>query len=301
MSEPTSLLCEWPEISLRYGLSSDTRLAANALVRSAMFSTLDFSGAAERSLVAEPLRISTIKPYRIEQIAGARLSQSDAELFFVLLSRLYRNGTPQRGAAVYFSRREICTELGRSRGGKTDTLLDESLQRLCSAEFEYEVLGSHHRTTLLSHADRFIDDRPYDYKITIADLVAPLLEAGEWLVLQGKVRKQLAADPLAVGLHAFYASHQRAYPMLTSTLKALMSRETMQESKWKSALSLALERVQAATGWMQCEVARSGPYEGKVVVQTGIIRRKKPKKTARPAVDTMDTAGGIDRAESLLV
>lgn len=176
---------------------------------------------------------------------------------------------------MYFRRNEVFAALGRSRGGKSDLLLDDSLQRLCSAEFKYDVLGSRHQTTLLSSCDRMDGDN--DYRATIAGAVAPLLDAGEWLLLQGKIRKQLAADPLAVGLHAFYASHQHAYPMLTTTLKALMGRESMQESKWQAKLVLSLGLVQAATGWLKCGIASSGQYAGKVVVQTGVFRRKQPQ------------------------
>lgn len=268
---------EWPEIGLKHGLSMDSRIAPNALVRSAVFSTQEYQGKG-RPLITTPLPLATIKPYTIEQVAGPRLSQSDADLFFLLLSNLYRTGAPTGPTDLYVRRNEVYAALGRSRGGKSDLLLHESLQRLCSAELKYDVLGSRNQTTLLSRCDRLDDDNKlYHYRARIASAVAPLLEAGEWLLLQGKVRKQLAADPLAVGLHAFYASHQHAYPMLTATLKALMGRESMQESKWQGALAVSLGRVQAATGWLKCGIASSGTYAGKVVVQTGVVRRRKPQ------------------------
>lgn len=279
--EETALPTVWPELKLRFGLLTDTRLAANLLVRSAAFSTLDYSGAAIRPEIKEPLILATIAPYHLEQVAGVRLSQSDAELFFWLLSRVYRSGAPKGSAWVYFKLSEAVAALGRTRGGKTDALLEESLMRLYQADFAYELPGTVGRARLVSCIERFGDgEKPYDYKVMVSDGVAALLDGGEWLALQGKEREQLAGDPLAKGLHAFYTSHKSAYPMLPSTLKALMGRESMQDSKWQHALKRALAKVQAATGWPQCEVAEAGLYAGKVVVQKGYKRPRRPKKPA---------------------
>jgi len=116
-----------------------------------------------------------------------------------------------------------------------------------------------------------VDDasKPYDMAVIIDASVATLLEGGEWVVLSDEVRKRLASDPLASGLHAFYQSHKTAFPMLPSTLKLLMGRESMQESKWLIALRKSLSSVWSATGWSQCGVATDGQYAGKVVVVKG--------------------------------
>lgn len=267
----------WPELGLPHGLLTDIPLAANALVRCAVFSTLEYAGAAQRPEITEPLSLATIAPYRIEQVAGMRLSQSDADLFFWLLSRAYRDGAPTGKVWVFFKRSEALAALGRARGGKTDILLEDSLRRLCGADFVYKVPGTVGQTRLLSHIER-VGDKPYDYKVTIADGVAALLDGGEWLVLPGREREQLAGDPLAKGLHAFYASHKSAYPMLPATLKRLMGRESMQDSKWRHALENALAKVQAATGWRRCELVKVGLLAGKVVVQKGVTIRGRAKK-----------------------
>ena len=270
----------WPELTLPYGLLADTRIAANILVRSAAFSTLDYAGGAIRPEIRKPLPLPAIAPYVIAQVEGVRLSQSDADLFFWLLARAYRSGAPKGDACVYFKRGEALAALGRARGGKTDVLLADSLARLDEAYFSYELFGTAGRTKLLSCVERFDDDdKPYDYKITVADGVAALLDDGEWLVLLGNERDQLSADPLAKGLHAFYASHRTAFPMLPSTLKRLMGRESMQDSKWRHALENALAKVRAATGWFQCEIVKAGPYAGKVVVQKSYKSRKRTKRT----------------------
>lgn len=273
----------WPGLTLPHGMREDTRLAANALVRCAVFSTLEYAGAAERPEIAEPLLLPSIAPYRIEQVAGSRLSQTDADLFFWLLSRAYRSGAPTGGAWVFFKRSEALAALGRTRGGKTDALFDESLNRLYAADFAYEVPGVAGRSRLVSCIERFESgEKPYDYKVMVSDGVAALLDDGEWLVLQGKVREELARDPLAKGLHAFYASHRTAFPMLPITLKRLMGRESMQDSKWRHALEASLERVRVATGWVQCEIGKAGPYKGKVLVIKGGTARRRVKNPLDP-------------------
>ncbi len=280
----------WPELDLPHGLLPDTLIAAKILVQGAVFSTLEYAGGAQRPEITEPLDLRAIKPYKIEQVAGVRLSQSDADLFFRLLARAYRKGAPSGDAAVFFKRGEVLSALGRARGGKTDLLLEESLQRLYAADFAYTMPGVVGRTRLLSSVERVESDaKPYDYKVLIAQGVAALLDGGEWLLLHGKVRGKLAGDPLAKGLHAFYSSQERAYPMLPETVQALMSRTSMQGSKWRRALGDALAKVQAATGWFQCEVVKAGPLAGKVVVERGSRRGKRPKKAAGPEGATVAT------------
>ena len=269
MSEESTVRT-WPELDLPRGLLPNTYLAANALVRCAVFSTLEYAGAAQRPVITEPLPLATMAPYRMTQVAGVRLSQSDANVFFWLLSRAYRGGAPTGNATVFFKCGEALEALGRKRGGKTDVLLDTSLQRLSQADFTCEYLGVVRRTRLLSHVERCENpDKPYDYRITIAASAAELLNDGEWLILPGTVRKQLGSDPLAQGLYAFYASHKSAFPMLTDTLKQLMGRESMQDSKWRQALQKALATVKAVSGWRQCELAQGGRFLGKVVTGRG--------------------------------
>ena len=299
MSE--NVVAVWPELKLPHGLNEDTRIAPHILVRSSVFSTLEYAGAAQRPLIfkTEPLPLDAMSRYRVEQLEGPRLSQSDADVMFWLLSRAYRYGAPKDKAMVFFKRAEALTALGRSRGGKTDALLDDSLQRLCSAEFHFEErdkvademmpLG---RTRLLSRAEPVDGNaKPYDYRITIADGVASLLENGSWVALSGKVREELAGDPLARGLHAHFASNDIVHPTWPETLQREMGRgkvmgldgkvriKPMQPSKWLLALKIALARVQVATRWSQCELATSGLNAGKVLVRKGSVRRRPERQT----------------------
>lgn len=281
MQEETAQSSMWPQLNLPFGFFEETRIAPNLLVRSAAFSTLDYTGGVGRPEVTEPLKLSSLSQYRIDQVAGVRLSQTDADLFFWLLSRLYRFGAPKDRAWVYFKRSEALT--GRARGGKTDLLLEDSLQRLIGAEFSYEALGVVGRTRLLSSVERFDNDKPYDFRVTVSDGVAQLLEGGNWSALSGTEREQLAGDPLAKALHAFYSSLKTVYPMFPATLKTLMGRESMQESKWRHALKKSLARVQEVTGWAGCHLVENGENAGKVVVSKGVLSSRSRKRVASVA------------------
>lgn len=287
MQEETARSSIWPELNLPYGFWEETRIAPNILVRSAAFSTLDYTGGAVRPEVMEPLKLSALSQYRIDQVAGVRLSQTDADLFFWLLSRLYRSGAPKDRAWIYFKRSEALT--GRARGGKTDLLLEDSLQRLIRAEFSYEALGVVGRTRLLSSVERFDEDKPYDFRVTVSDGVAQLLANGDWMALSGTEREELAGDSLAKALHAFYSSHKTVYPMFPATLKSLTGRESMQESKWRHALKKSLARVQEVTGWAGCHLVENGENAGKVVVRKGVISSRSRKRVASVAKKSRKT------------
>lgn len=293
MSE--SKVAVWPELKLPHGVKPGTRIAPHVLVRTSVFSTLEYSGAAKRPLIhkSEPLPLDGMSQYRAEQLEGHRLSQSDADLLFWLLARAYRDGAPKDQAVVFFKRGEALTALGRIRGGKTDNMLDQSLQRLRAAEFNFEEKYEDKgmlplsQTRLLSRVDRANDDtKHYDYRVTIADGVAELLRDGSWVLLSSEVREELASDPLAKGLYALFESNEIVHPTKPETLQRGMGRgevkdargepriNAMQPSKWLFALRRALARVQSARGWLQCEVAQEGLHAGKVVVTKGGQRRR---------------------------
>jgi hypothetical protein len=83
---------------------------------------------------------------------------------------------------------------------------------------------------------------------TIGVGVACLLGNKAWLALPGQVREKLASDPLARGLHAYFASNKQIFATWPDILKWLMGRESMQNSKCLHALEGALAKVHAATG-----------------------------------------------------
>lgn len=282
---------EWPKLPLPYGPGQNF-IVAHTFSRSAMFSTQLYRRHAERPIYLGKTELATTltSDARVFQTRGHRLDQGDADVFYELLRRMFvKENEFHRDAWIRFNRSELLDALGRRRGGKTRTLLDESLDRLSRAEFDFVVPG------LLAGRARMIRKmRPAgsreamdcDYGILLDAELARLFGSGQWTLLRQLERRRLAGNPLAKGLHALYASFTRPYPMKSSTLKQLMGRESMRESKWRTALQTALHDIKQATGWSTCELQSTSAGDWKVVVAKGpaarVSKRDSGALPARP-------------------
>lgn len=276
---------QWPRLDGVYTrlTKGDQLLGVWALLRSAMFSTQKFDGAGKRPTLSSsaPLELHAVTPYLgISQVKGERLSQRDADVFFWLLARAYQRGRPRGAAAVVtFTKNEASTALLADRGGKQRQLVDDSLDRLFDAEFEFKVnseaLRMTDRVRLISVLRRVEGgtEKEYDYKVSIPLEVAKLLEGGKAFTLFGAERAKLK-DPLARGLYSYYQSLALNLPdkVTTAWLKKLMGRDRegarkgTQESKWLEMLDRALSDVQEVTGWPTCQrVLENGKWKVSVV------------------------------------
>jgi hypothetical protein len=180
-----------------------------------------------------------------------------------------------REARVCFNRCELIKTLGRAPGGKTRKLLDDSLDRLFRAEFEFSVPGLFVGKSRLILKMQCREPESamaceYDYDVLLDVELSRLFDHGQWAILRRSQRQLLSRNPLARGLHAFYSTHLSSYAMDPETLRLLMGRKTMQSSKFLAVLEPALAEVKAATGWAKCELQLGGKNAGKVVVERGI-------------------------------
>lgn len=210
-SEPT-----WPQLPLPYG-PGDNLIVAHTFVRSGIFSTQLYRRHAERPVYLRKTALATTETsdIRVFQTRGPRLDQGDADVFYELLRRVFDRGRESdREEWIRLNRSELLDALGRGRGGKTRRLLDESLDRLCRAEFDFVVPG------LLAGRLRLIrkmrrpdgdDATDCDYEVLLDSDIARLFECGQWTLLRQAERCQLAGSPLARGLHALYASLSEPY------------------------------------------------------------------------------------------
>ena len=276
------LRTHWPDLRLPHGVKTDSLIIPHVLARSAVFGTLEYAGGAIRPTVSHdnPLSLDATSQYEVEQTNGPRLSQGDADLFYWMLGRVYRDGAPPGSAQTRFKRAEALTALGRTRGGKSDFLLENSLQRLVQAHFNFRIRDcatgemQHWTSTRLLSASQRPENNTtqYDYHVEFAEEVALLLHDNSWLTMRGAVRNRFVGDSLAKGLHAYFASNKQVFAMWPETLKRLMGRETMQNSKWLRVLGAALKKISTETGWPQCEIVQVGQHAGKVSVRKGGIR-----------------------------
>lgn len=262
----------WPKLRLKYGLNNNL-VTAHALARSAIFSTRFYRSHAERPLYRERTRLPSTSDIEVFQTAGHQLDQGDADVFYELLRRVFVSGNEMcRESHVAFSRAELLRSLERSAGGKTRKLLDESLDRLYRAEFEFSVhglLSGKSRLILKMHQLDKTTAAGEDYDILLDVELARLFDGNQWTILRRSQRRLLDGKPLAKGLHALFSTWSTPYPMLPETLLPLVGRQGMQQSKWLGVLLPSLAAVKLVTGWPKCELETQGVHAGKIVVEKG--------------------------------
>lgn len=284
---PNASPVRWPKLPLKHGLNNNL-VTAHALARSAIFSTRFYRSHAERPLYRERARLPSTSDIEVFQTAGHQLDQGDADVFYELLRRVFADGHEMcRESHVAFRRAELLRALGRSAGGKTRKLLDESLDRLYRAEFEFSVHGLFSGKSRLILKMHCLDKKTAageDYDVLLDVELARLFDGNQWTVLRRSQRRLLDGNPLAKGLHALFSTWSTPYPMLPETLLPLAGRQGMQQSKWLDVLLPALAAVKLVTGWPKCELETQGLHAGKVVVKKGdcIPARAGKSKTQKP-------------------
>jgi hypothetical protein len=95
------------------------------------------------------------------------------------------------------------------------------------------------------------DEATRHYLIKVNPRLAPLFHHG-WTGLEAEQRRQLRGKPLALWLHAFYATHEQPYPYKVETLHDLSGSRTASLRRFRAALRIALTEVQkvgAIAGW----------------------------------------------------
>ncbi|MFP3586387.1 plasmid replication initiator TrfA [Paraburkholderia sp. SIMBA_055] len=282
---PNNTAAAWHKLQLPHGLGTNF-VTAQTLARSAIFSTLTYGPKARRPQYLSKTQLATTDTSGIKvfQTAGQGLDQGDADVFYELLRRVVNSAQERhREARIYFNRGEVIKALGRTAGGKTRKLLDDSLDRLFHAEFEFSVPGlfvGKSRLILKMLGPECESETEHDYDVLLDVELARLFDGGQWTLLRRSVMQSLKGNPLAKGLYAYYSTHLSPYPMLPETLRDLMGRKGMQLSKFVAVLEPALAEVKKATGWAKCELELTEKNAGKVVVERDKKDQKEAKDTA---------------------
>lgn len=245
-------------LPLPYGLGSNT-LTARALVRSAVFSTQPYRGPSARPCYQRPTRLASADEFEVWQLSGWQLDQADAELWhqIVRVAVLQNQGTVTSHATVNVSHTQLMSAAARNKGGKTRTLLSSSLQRLMAATFEIQ---SRRQAVLFQPlmAVTAASTQSGRLDVTLGAGLPELVQGRQFVILRRSERTPLLREPLACGLHAYFASHVMPYPIKSHTLKRLLGRGSMQDSKWRLALTAALVRLREVTGWSVCNLGTDG-------------------------------------------
>jgi hypothetical protein len=253
-------------LNLKYGLGANTAVP-HVIARSNIFSSQIYRGPIHRSGIKIPCQIATLGGVKIVQTAGHRLDQGDANVFYEILGSLFSQLENRAfSSQVTIARSDLLSNIGRSKGGKTNALLHDSLIRLVNAEFLIDKNNSKQYTTGILQGFAYHSEGNSKYVlIEIDPRFLELYMNNEWVILKKKERDALSS-PISKALHAYYCTHQKPYPLCPETLKRLADRTNMQESKWLIQLQSALDEIKLATGWHVCEISTSEKYAGKVTV-----------------------------------
>jgi hypothetical protein len=212
----------------------------NPTLRSALFSAIQSK---DRRFINYEL-ISAVNGVEI-RFMGKQLNQEDlevcAEVFH--LARLHPLGDTCHTAA-----HALLKALGRSTGRTNHQQLHASLIRL-QQPLEIKAGRYSYSGSLIMEGVK--DDLTRHYLIKINPRLAPLFHHG-WTGLEAEQRRQLRGKPLALWLHAFYASHAKPYAYKVETLRDLSGSQTKHLFKFRQNLRQALTQVQAVgaiAGW----------------------------------------------------
>jgi hypothetical protein len=284
-------------LNLKYGLGANTAVPY-IIARSGIFSSQIYRGPIKRPEATAPLDIKTLGNAKIIQIAGHRLDQGDADVFYEVVRALFtRAHAHEPGLQVVLECRALLSSIGRASGGKTNVLLRESLERLVNAKFEiYEKTGQFYTTGLLqSVAYPEAGSSKAHVQIEVDPGLIKLYKGNQWALLKKKERSVLKS-PTARALYAYYCTHDsNPYHLLPDTLKQLVGRLGMQDYKWLALLRTALNEIKIATGWQVCELAAgSGGRARRVIVIKRMDEKNSHQKNySGPALETRPGAYDI--------
>ena len=222
----------WPE---------PVRAMPNPVLRSALFSAVQ--GKHRRFLDNE--LIASVDGLTIH-FTGKQLNQEDlevcAEVFH--LARIHPLGDTCHSAA-----HALLKNLGRQTGNSQHRQLHDTLLRLQAHGVEIKTGRYTYFGSLIMEGVK--DDLTRQYLIKINPKLAPLFQQG-WTGLETWQRRRLRGKPLALWLHAFYATHAQPYPYKVATLRQLSGSRTHTLKHFRAAVRRALKEVQAIgaiTAW----------------------------------------------------
>ena len=216
----------WPE---------PVRGMPNPALRSALFSAIQSK---DRRFINGEL-IAALGGIEL-RFKGEQLNQEDlevcAELFH--LARLH-----PLGDTCHASAHGLLKALGRHTGCSEHLQLHRSIWRLQAHGVEIKAGRYRYLGSLIMEGAK--DDLTRHYLIKVNPKLAPLVIAG-WTGLDAEQRRSLRGKPLALWLHAFYASHAQPYPYKVETLRDLSGSRTANLKHFRQSLRRALNELQTA-------------------------------------------------------
>ena len=251
----------WPE---------PARAMPNPALRSALFSAVK---SRDRRFINDDV-IAAVNGVQI-RFKGEQLNQEDAEVCTQLfhLARMH-----PLGIICEFTAHSFLKAIGRDTGGQSHNDLYKSIRRL---QQPVEVKLAHYRFSgqLVGFCEQ--DELSKRYKLKLNPELAGLFSTG-WTGLDLEHRQQLRSKPLALWLHAFYATHAEPFPYKVETLRELCGSRTAALRHFRANLRAALKKLKAIGAIQGYDVDKGDLVH---VFKTKTITQKKARKPRRKTAD----------------
>jgi TrfA protein len=221
----------WPEVSPG---------APNPVLRSALFPAIQSK---DRRLLDNEL-IASVKGHEI-RFTGKELNQEDLEVWLEVLDIAKNHPL---GNLCHSSAHGLLKALDRATGNHDHQQLDASLSRLVQP---VKIIGRTFQYTGGLLMEVFKDEVTRQYRIRVNPRMAALFTQG-WTRLDRATRRRLRRKPLALWLHAHYATHKDPYPYTVEKLRELSGSRTKDLYAFRQNLRQALADLQltgAIAGW----------------------------------------------------
>ena len=231
----------------------------------------------------ETNRIPAPAGWDVFQVGGWELRQaSEGSVYYQLLVLALQadaSALAEKTVPVYFSKEEMMKRMG-SRGGSQVVAMLKALNRMSSATFHIEAQGEGAKRVwhdnLLGY-EGHLSASNSRFKVTLTGSLAELFSGGATRL--NLLERAALTDDLALWLHGYYSQHAKPFEVKQTSLQLWSGRAREQPSKFRKALTRALENLCEVTGWTYDIV------DGRVVVDRKLPSRKakEEKEKTTPA------------------
>jgi hypothetical protein len=121
------------------------------------------------------------------------------------------------------------------------------------------------------------------YKLKLNPELAALFAQG-WTGLHWQQRRELRRKPLALWLHAFYATHAVPFPYSVAKLRELSGSQTAAIRYFRHSLRAALKELEAVGAIQGYDIDKGDLVR---VFKAKTIIRRKPRKSRRKAAERL--------------
>ncbi len=183
----------------------------------------------------------------IYQRAGKQLTQTEESIWLEFVRQALNQPLVPgvKKTPVRFHANAVLRALGRSVERKTRKDLLEQIEMIGDVRIKVVSADGHSYTGNLLD---FEADAEGNYVVYL-DMAFVNLFAPGWTIINLDQRQALRDYPLAQWLHTHYSTHLCPTPIGEDKLQVLCGREGMRRKAWLIALELALQQLQAVTGW----------------------------------------------------